>query len=420
MGKRKTVDEYLTIIKNKCEKYNYNFFGFCDKKGNEGEWVGCAKTYLNIFCNKCKKEWITSYESFIYKDSKCIYCVGNYKKGNDEALNIINKRAKEIDVTFIGFENLENKYLGASTYLNLRCNHCGYVWKATYSNFLKEKCPKCARINNGNRCRKPIDKIKKEIDNRLRDLKDDISFLYFVDSNKNRIEYNNKKTLMLLHCNICGYEWTPEYYHFVLRKSSCPQCAKDRQKTTEAKALETCNDICSIKDISLLYFCDKEGNKTSWDCINKTYGKFSCNKCGHEWIISFNTFFSNKGGCPKCNSSNLEREIEFLLKRNRIAFEIQKKFEWLRFKKMMKIDFYLPRYNVGIECQGEQHFTNFRWEKDNEKLVIRKTRDRIKYELCKEHGVKLLYYSNLGINYPYEVFEDKEKLLEEIKKHGDS
>lgn len=34
----------------------------------------------------------------------------------------------------------------------------------------------------------------------------------------------------------------------------------------------------------------------------------------------------------------------------------------------------------------------------------------------KEHGIKLLYYSNLHIDYPYKVYEDKEELLKEIVK----
>lgn len=36
--------------------------------------------------------------------------------------------------------------------------------------------------------------------------------------------------------------------------------------------------------------------------------------------------------------------------------------------------------------------------------------------LCNKYGVKLLYYSNLHINYPYKVYEDEDELLNEIKK----
>ena len=44
----------------------------------------------------------------------------------------------------------------------------------------------------------------------------------------------------------------------------------------------------------------------------------------------------------------------------------------------------------------------------------------VKKKLCDENGIKLFYYSDLGIDYPYEVYEDKDKLLEEIKKYGNS
>jgi hypothetical protein len=47
-------------------------------------------------------------------------------------------------------------------------------------------------------------------------------------------------------------------------------------------------------------------------------------------------------------------------------------------------------------------------------------RDKLKKQLCDEHHIRLLYYSNLGIEYPYEVFEDKEKLLNEILKNYES
>ena len=42
--------------------------------------------------------------------------------------------------------------------------------------------------------------------------------------------------------------------------------------------------------------------------------------------------------------------------------------------------------------------------------------DIIKRQLCENNNIKMLYYSNLGIDYPYQVYEDLEELLKEIKK----
>ena len=78
----------------------------------------------------------------------------------------------------------------------------------------------------------------------------------------------------------------------------------------------------------------------------------------------------------------------------------------------------MPEYNIGIECQGIQHFFSSKNDKSfytEEKIKEIQNRDRIKKELCDKNNIKLLYYSNFNINFPYEVITDKNKLLKEIK-----
>ena len=58
-------------------------------------------------------------------------------------------------------------------------------------------------------------------------------------------------------------------------------------------------------------------------------------------------------GCPSCNNSHLEKNIKLFLENNNINFEQQKRFKWLG---KQSLDFYLPKYNIVIECQGIQHF----------------------------------------------------------------
>ena len=120
-------------------------------------------------------------------------------------------------------------------------------------------------------------------------------------------------------------------------------------------------------------------------------------------------------GCPRCNHSILEESLCLFLTNNNIEFEQNKRnIPWLN---GLELDIYIPKYNVAIECQGLQHFEPFEFFGGEEKFKQQVERDKLKKQLCDEHGIKLLYYSNLGIDYPYEVFEDKEKLLEEIKKN---
>lgn len=126
-------------------------------------------------------------------------------------------------------------------------------------------------------------------------------------------------------------------------------------------------------------------------------------------------------GCPHCNESKLEKEIrEFLISKN-IKFESQKTFDWLKFKKqgILKYDFYLPEHKIAIECQGIQHFKNVDYFNKDGLNKIQK-RDKVKFNLSIKNGIKLLYYSNIGIEYPYKVFENKENLLNEILNYNES
>ena len=89
----------------------------------------------------------------------------------------------------------------------------------------------------------------------------------------------------------------------------------------------------------------------------------------------------------------------------------ERKIPWL---KGLELDFYIPDKNVAIECQGVQHFKPVEIFGVEEAFKYRIDNDRAKRKLCKENGVSLLYYSNLGIEYPYKVFENKKELLKEM------
>ena len=125
-------------------------------------------------------------------------------------------------------------------------------------------------------------------------------------------------------------------------------------------------------------------------------------------------------GCPKCNDSKLEEEVALFLDKKGIKYEFQYAPSFLKNGRgVQKIDFYLPEYNVGIECQGIQHFVESKYQA---KTLVEKNkkRDVTKYEKCKNNGLKILYYTtkdNIGfkkenIIYTEEnIFDDIEKCL---------
>ena len=48
----------------------------------------------------------------------------------------------------------------------------------------------------------------------------------------------------------------------------------------------------------------------------------------------------------------------------------------------MSLDFYLPEYNIAIECQGIQHFKRIEYFGGEKSFKEQKNRDTIKKELC--------------------------------------
>ena len=124
------------------------------------------------------------------------------------------------------------------------------------------------------------------------------------------------------------------------------------------------------------------------------------------------------GVCPICVASKIEttmeRNVRYFLKRHHIEYQREKQFDWLKRGRSMPLDFYLPQYNVGIECQGYQHFRSHIFFGGDEGLKDIQERDLLKKRLCDENGVRLLYYSDLQMDYPYEVIEDFVSLYKAI------
>jgi very-short-patch-repair endonuclease len=98
----------------------------------------------------------------------------------------------------------------------------------------------------------------------------------------------------------------------------------------------------------------------------------------------------NGCGCPLCKESQGEKQIRVFLEKNNIEFIPQYKFPNCKYKQKLSFDFYIPNRNLCIEFDGEQHFNRFRFENDDVGLNIRKIRDNIKSEYCKNNNIRLI------------------------------
>ena len=110
----------------------------------------------------------------------------------------------------------------------------------------------------------------------------------------------------------------------------------------------------------------------------------------------------------------MEKEVAEILTENNINFEQEKKFEDLTYKKKLPFDFYLPNYNIVIECQGLQHFKSIKFYGGDEYLRKRVEIDNLKRKYCQNKGIKIIYYSNYEFDFPYNVITDKYKLIKDI------
>ena len=121
-------------------------------------------------------------------------------------------------------------------------------------------------------------------------------------------------------------------------------------------------------------------------------------------------------GCSKCYCSKLENLMRSFLEKENINFIERKTWDWLIFKGSQHVDFYLPEYNIAIECQGRQHFEPVNSFGGIPDFEDRQERDKNKLELCTKHNIKLIYFSNLSTKdnpypYPYKVYENLEELM---------
>lgn len=190
-------------------------------------------------------------------------------------------------------------------------------------------------------------------------------------------------------------------------------------------------DVCLNKSLTftqnevLEKFKEAHGNIYNYNkvvYINwKSKVVIKCEKHG-DFLQSAGKHLSGQG-CPKCKMSHGERRVEQFLVKNKIRFENQKTFldcVGIRNNKL-KYDFYLPKYNILIEYDGEQHFKP-RFDIETKKNAIKRFNrlqelDKIKTRYAKKNNIFLIRIS-------YKKFKTIEKTLSllfaNILKHGNT
>lgn len=361
--KKKNTEEFIADARKvHGDKYDYSKVEYKSNKEKvciicpiHGEFWQKPNSHLSgAGCSKCKGGVTLTTEEFI-------------------------ERAKKVHGNKYDYSKV--KYVDTKTKVCIICPIHGEFWQKPNDHLSGCECKFC-KIN-------VYDKISFiNISRKIHGDKYDYS----------KVEYKDSKTKVCIICPIHGEFWQTPNSH--VRGQNCPLCSHPSKKKSTEEFIEEAKKIHGDKyDYSKTEYID---SKTEVCIICPIHGEFWQKPGNH---LKYN-------GCPKCNSSHLETEVQKILNDNNIEYEYNKRYDYLD---TLQLDFLIKNKNIAIECQGEQHFMPVKHFGGDSHYQITLERDNRKRKLCEENGIKLLYYSNLHIDYPYKVYENLDEILQIIK-----
>ena len=253
---------------------------------------------------------------------------------------------------------------GMSDYVTLKCKKHALIFRKRLSRLLKGSgCPLCSG------------KARKTFEQFVEDARKVHGDKYeYNDSN-----YVNSRTKIGITCPEHGTFYQTPTNH--LNGNGCPKCKAEKSRqmfsSTREKFIEKADEIHHGRyDYSKVEYVNRN---TPVIITCEKHGDFAQTPANH---------LQGKG-CSKCNQSKLEREIEERLNKLGIEYIPHAHFKWLG---RQEIDFYIPKYHIGIECQGRQHFEAIEAFGGEEQFKKQVVLDKRKKELCDKNGILLLYY----------------------------
>jgi len=283
-------------------------------------------------------------------------------------------------------------YVDSKTKVCIICHEHGEFWQTPNKHLQGQGCPECGKLIN-KKCFTTKDFIKRA------------KKIYGDRYDYSKVEYKKAIEKVCIICPEHGEFWITPHNH--LEGKKCVHCAiiersnkkRNKQEDVIKKAKEIHNDKYDYSKVEYHKMHDKV-------CI-------ICPEHGEFWQSMANHI--NGKGCPKCKEPLMEMEIEKRLDNESIKYEKQKTFKWLKFKKHLYLDFFLPDYNIAIECQGLQHFKPIKYFGGEEKFKVYLERDKIKKDLCEHNGIKVIFYTDEKIK-GTNIFKKIDEIIKFIKK----
>ena len=371
--KRSTTNEFVRKAKEvHGDKYDYSKVEY--KKSQEK---------VCIICPEHGEFWQTPSS---HLDGKgCPKCF-NERRGQSLKLSREDFIARAREVHGDKYDYSKVNYVNSATKVCITCNEHGEFWQLPSSHLIGQGCPVCGGH------------ILKTTEQFIEDAKKVHGDKY----DYSKVEYVNSKKPIHITCPKHGDFWQTPNMH--LRGEECVACAFEKNPIGLASNTE--EFVMKARKV--------HGNK--YDYSETIYEhslkdlKIICPEHGEFWQKPSNHLAGT--GCPKCNESRLERMVRVELEKIGLKYVYGKTHKWLG---KQTLDFYIPSLNVGIECQGIQHYLPIDYFGGNERFEKMKEMDERKKQLCVENNVPLYYFTYEEYKkYQPEAYTNAKLLIVEI------
>jgi len=122
-----------------------------------------------------------------------------------------------------------------------------------------------------------------------------------------------------------------------------------------------------------------------WECSN-----------GHRWNAQVNNVVNLDSWCPICKNNTGEEICRYIFQKLTNREFPTKRPAWLRSAnqvRSMELDGFCEELKIAFEHQGKQHYEAGLSHFQSDDVI---TRDQIKRNLCKEHGINVLEIPQIG------------------------
>ena len=266
------------------------------------------------------------------------------------------------------YDYSKTQYINKREKVCIICPKHGEFWQEASSHLKGCGCPKCGKESSQKRqslnTEQFIERAKK---------------VHGDKYDYSKTEYISPRKKICIIDKEFGEFWMMPYAH--LNGQGCPSRRGEKISKANSKSKEKfIEDAIQIHGDKYDYSKTEYINSSTKICIIcPIHGEFWQRPKDHTQGI----------GCPVCKSSHLEMEIKNWLDNNNVEYVYQYRDKIFG---LQSLDFYLPKYNIAIECQGEQHFRPVKYFGGIKEYNKVKKLDKIKKEICDKNGIRLIYY----------------------------